>query len=75
MPELQHTGAGLEKEWAEQEEIVTADDRDLDVGTPREIPVEVTCGGQAADPGAENDDPAARRSVRCLHENFFPQGR
>jgi hypothetical protein len=76
--ELQHTGAGLEEERAEQKEVVAADERDLDVGPPGELPVEVTCGGEAADPAAEHEDPGARRgreglnvlalSLRQLHD-------
>jgi hypothetical protein len=59
--ELQHTGAGLEEERAEEKEVVAADERDLDIGQAGELPVEVTGGGEAADPAAENDDPGARR--------------
>jgi hypothetical protein len=39
--QLQHTGAGLEEERAEEEEVVAADERDLDLRPPGELPVEV----------------------------------
>ena len=58
--QLQHTGAGLEEERAQEEEVVAADERDLDVGPRGEWPVETARGGQPADSAAEDHDPGAR---------------
>ena len=48
--ELQHPGAGLEEERAEEKEVVAAVERDLDARPPGQVPVEMTGGGEATDP-------------------------
>src|SRR6188474_532645 len=63
MAKLQDAGARLEEERAEEEEVVAADERDLDVGPPAELPVEMASGGEASDSAAQNEDPRGHGTI------------
>jgi hypothetical protein len=74
--ELEHAGARLEEEGAQQEEVVPADERDLDVGLSGELSVEMAGGGEAADATAEDEDTSAGHGRARLHmRHHRPPGR
>src|SRR3954464_11306825 len=62
--QLQDSGACLEEQGTEQEEIVSADQRDFDIRSVTEHAIEVSRRGQSAHAATENDDPRRRSASR-----------
>jgi hypothetical protein len=56
VPELQPSGAGFEEEGREDEEVLAAHKRDLDIRTPAKQALEMARGRHAAKAAAQHDD-------------------
>ena len=64
MRDVDVAGGHLVQHRREEEEVVTADERDLHAGTSAELPFQFQGGVQAAEAAAKNDD------VPGLHGGF-----
>ena len=56
VPQFQPSRAGFEQQRREDEEVLAAHERDLDVAPPAEAPLEVPRRGNAAKPSAQHDN-------------------
>jgi hypothetical protein len=56
VPEFKAPGAGLEQQRREHEEVLAAHERDLDVPSCAQDPLEMTRGRHAAESAAQYDD-------------------
>jgi hypothetical protein len=64
--ELQHAGARLEEQWRKEEEVVAADERDLDLPLPGERTLQMASGRKTGNTTPEDDDTRAWLGV-ALH--------
>ena len=56
MPQLQSACAGLEEQWRQHEEILAADERELDILASPQPVLEVSHRGHATESAAEYDN-------------------
>src|SRR3954468_17783815 len=56
VPQLQPSRAGFEQKWRDDEEVLTAHERNLDPRASAQRPLEVACRRHAAESAAQYDD-------------------
>jgi hypothetical protein len=64
VPQFKSSGARFEQQRREDEEVLAAHERDLDVAPPAEAPLEVPRRGDATKPSAQHDNAPLHETTR-----------
>src|ERR1700754_3490407 len=63
---IERPGADLKQQWRQDDEVVPADEDDLDVRPTATQPLQVTGGRHAAEAAAKDDDPGLASFARIV---------